>query len=396
MLHAHLPSLRTAILGTLTGSLLGVLAACGINPQKPAATQVGSTPATASRSARLVPAAAKPQRSTDLPPAVGQPASPPVLLNPEHPDRYVVQPGDTLWDIAAMFLKDPWYWPEIWQVNPEIHNPHLIYPGDVLSLAYLNGRPVVQLERGPTQRLSPRVRSEPLEQAIPTIPYETLRAFLSHPQVLQQDQLDTLPYIFANKQGLLGSAGRAVYVRGTDASAGAMYSVVHAGDPLIDPDDDSVLGYEGIYVGHGEVRRAGDPSTFYLTESTREASIGDYLLVEEEPPPTNFFPRPPETDIDGRIISVIDGLSLIGQYQVVVINRGAQDGLEPGNVLRVYQTGEVVPDEVKKHGLFAEKVRLPDEPAGTMMVFRTFDRLSYALVMEATSEIRVLDTVRNP
>ncbi len=330
--------------------------------------------------------------------AVGQPSAPPVL-NPRHPDTYVVQKGDTLWDIAAMFLRDPWYWPEIWQINPQIENPHLIFPGDVLTLAYLdNGRPVVQVERGgggTTERLSPRVRSQPLEEAISTIPYEVLASFLSRPVLLDKKQLETLPYIVANREGLLGSSGRDVYARGTTAPVGVVYNIVHAGDELVDPDDKTVLGYEGVYVGQGRIARTGDPSTVHLLDSTREALKGDYLLEEQQAQPFNFLPRPPERDVEGRIISVVDGVSLIGTYQVVVINRGSRDGLEPGHVLRVFQTGQTIRDDVKGRG-HNKKVRLPDEPAGTMMVFRTFDRMSYGLVMEATNAISVLDTVRNP
>jgi len=327
-------------------------------------------------------------------------------LNPRHPETYVVQAGDTLWDIAALFLQDPWYWPEIWQINPQVQNPHLIFPGDVLSLAYLDdGSPVIQLTRGstplpaeagPTERLSPRIRSEAIERAIPTIPYETLRAFLSRPAVLDPAEMNQLPYVFAHPDGLIGSAGRDVYVRGTDAPAGSILTLVHTGDALVDPDDDTVIGYQGLYVGQGRVRRAGDPSTVNLIETAREASIGDYLIAEESVTPINFFPSAPGQPVEGRIISVLDGVSVIGQYQVVVINRGARDGIEPGHVLRVFQTGELVTDPVRQSGFSAEKVRLPDEPAGTTMVFRTFDRMSYALVMEATREIRVLDAVRNP
>src|SRR5690606_17858577 len=202
--------------------------------------------------------------------------------------------------------------------------------------------------------------------------------------------------VVAQRDGLMGSAGRDVYVRGTDAAVGQNFNVVHLGKPLVDPDDDAVLGYEGIYIGSGTIARTGDPSTLHLDASNREALVGDYLMQETEPPPFTFFPRAPDREIDGRIISVVDGVSLIGQYQVVTINRGERDGLEPGHVLRVYQTGAVVTDNVRGRKLFAEKVRLPDEPAGTMMVFRTFDRMSYALVMEATNAIAVLDAVRNP
>lgn len=326
-------------------------------------------------------------------------------LNPRHPDSYVVQSGDTLWDIAEMFLRDPWYWPEIWQINPQVANPHLIFPGDILSLSFLDdGSPVIQLTRGeagpaeagPTERLSPRIRSEAIEEAIPTIPYETLRAFLSRPAVLDPSMLNELPYLFAHPEGLLGSAGRDVYVRGTDAPVGTVFNVVHTGDSLVDPDDGTVIGYQGLYVGQGRVRRDGDPSTLYLTETTREASIGDYLIAEEGITPVNYFPSAPAQSVEGRIISVLDGVSMIGQYQVIVLNRGARDGLQPGHVLSVFQTGNVVTDTTRNRGFFNEKVRLPDEPAGTTMVFRVFDRMSYALVMEATREIRVLDTVRNP
>lgn len=335
--------------------------------------------------------------------AVGQAASSPVL-NPSHPETYVVQAGDTLWDIASMFLRDPWYWPEIWQINPQVENPHLIFPGDVLSLAYLgDGRPVIQLERGPQQfsggggseRLSPRVRSQPLEDAISTIPYDAIAAFLTRPSVLDKRDLDDLPYVFAHREGIIGSAGRDVYARGLDdAAIGTVFNVVERGDELVDPDTRDVLGYQGIYVGQGRVDRNGDPATLRMIDSVQEVVVGHYVVPEEDAAPVNFFPRAPEGEVEGRIISVLSGVSLIGQYAVVVINRGSEAGLEPGHVLRAYKAGETVLDT--QRGAFGQKVRLPDEPAGTMMVFRTADRLSYALVMEATTPLTLLDKVRNP
>jgi LysM repeat protein len=331
--------------------------------------------------------------------AIGQAQTPPVL-NPNHPSTYVVQSGDTLWDIASMFLRDPWYWPEIWQINDQVANPHLIFPGDVLSLAFLDdGRPVVFREGGPgnTVRLSPRIRVEPIEEAIPTIPFETLRAFLSRPSIIAEPDLDSLPYVVAQREGLLGASGMDVYARGTAAGEGGFFNLVHLGDPLIDPDDNDVLGYEGIYVGDGAVTAGGDPSKVHLTNTTREVMVGDYLLDPENPMPANFLPRSPEAGVDGRIISVVDGISLIGQYQVVVINRGTRHGIEPGHVLSAWNAGEEINDPVRG-GLMVnrEKVRLPDELAGTIMVFRSFDRMSYALVMEAENELAVLDIVRNP
>jgi len=337
----------------------------------------------------------------------GQQAAGGPVLNPSHPESYVVQSGDTLWDIAAMFLRDPWYWPEIWQINPQVENPHLIFPGDTLSLSFLDdGRPAVTVTRGPaaagpieggpTDRLSPSIRSQPIEEAIPTIPYDTLRAFLSRPVVLDAGQMADLPYLFSIPSGLIASAGHEIYVRGTDAPVGTVFNVVHPGNTLVDPDDGEIIGYQGLYVGQGRVRASGDPTTVYLTDTVREASIGDRMIAEESITPINFFPRAPADLVDGRIMSVLDGVSVVGQYQVIVINRGARDGIEPGHVLSVYQAGEVVTDNVRVTSFTAEKVQLPDRLSATTMVFRVFDRMSYALVMEATREIRVLDFVRNP
>ena len=399
MFNAYPPALRTVLMAALAASGLGLATACSTSHNR--SEQSSASVPQPIASGGLLASGQSSRVGSALRGAVGQVTPSPVLVNPRHPDRHVVVPGDTLWDIASMFLQDPWYWPEIWQINPQVENPHLIYPGDVLSLAYVDGQPVIQLERGAVAagdvtRLSPRVRSEPLEEAIPTIPFEMLRGFLSRPTIVESSQLETLPYVFAQAEGLVGSAGQDVYVRGTSAPVGTAFSLVHLDDELVDPDDGEVIGYEGIYVGQGQITRTGDPSTVLLTESARETLTGDYLLEDESQAPGNYFPRAPENEVDGTIISVVDGISLIGQYQVVVVNRGARDGLEPGHVLRAYQAGEIVTDEIGRRGLFRDKVRLPDRPAGTMMVFRIFDRMSYALVMEATNDIRVMDIVRNP
>jgi hypothetical protein len=317
-----------------------------------------------------------------------------VALNPSHPDRYVVKRGDTLWDISAMFLRDPWYWPEIWRVNPQVENPHLIYPGDVLILVYIDGKPQIRLERaGGDEKLSPRIRSEDLQEAIMTIPLETIAAFLSKGTVLQFDQAEKLPYIVAIKEGhLIAGAGNDVYVRGTGIGpVGSGYSVVHIGEPLIDPDDDAVVGYEGIFVGEGLIARSGDPATLHLVDTQREALEGDRLYEREFNIPLQFIPRTPEQDVSGSIIHVINGLSIIGQYQIVVLNRGMQHGLELGHVLGIWQTGEKIPDRIE-----GGSVRLPDEPAGTLMVFKTYPRISYALIMEATTDIHIFDKVKTP
>lgn len=325
-----------------------------------------------------------------------------VLLADNHPEEYVVQKGDTLWDISKMFLKDPWYWPEIWQVNPQIANPHLIYPGDVLVLIYVDGQPRL-FNRGSAERLSPQIRTTQIEAAIVSIPYDQIAAFLSRGLVIEKSEVGALPYMLATRgDHLIAGAGNDVYVRGNVSDVGTRYSVVHIGDELVDPDDNSVVGFQGIYVGEGMVRRGGDPATVRLLDTNREALQGDRLIPESIEIPLTFFPKSPASTIDGRIISVVDGVSLIGQYQVVVINRGTRDNLANGDVLTVFQSGDVVKDRFaggKLRGgalLGGESVKLPDEQAGTVMVFKVYDRIAYALVMEATSEIRVYDAVRNP
>ena len=320
----------------------------------------------------------------------------PVPLAEGHPNEYVVQVGDTLWDIAAAFLKDPWFWPEIWYINPEIENPHLIYPGDVLGLVYIAGEQrVTTVDRGPLAqfRMSPAARVTQLTQAVSSIPYETVSAFLTSGVVLEKGQAKRLPYLVDTRgDHLMAAAGNEVYVRGLKgAELGSRYNVIHVGDPLIDPDDNRLVGYQGIWVGEGTMRRGGDPATVWLTDTTQEVKIGDRLMPESVDIPLNFFPKAPARKIDGRIISVVNGVSQIGQHMVVVVNRGARDGLAVGDVLTVFQTGQKVPDRIK-----GGSVRLPDEAAGTIMIFKVYRGIGYALVMEATQAIHIHDTIRNP
>lgn len=320
-------------------------------------------------------------------------------LNPSHPDTYVVKSGDTLWDISARFLREPWYWPEIWYVNPQVANPHLIYPGDVLTLVYVDGKPQLRLARGAgsgTEKLSPRIREESLDAAIQTVPYSTVAPFLSKGVVLEKDELEKLPYVVALRdEHLVGATGNDVYIRGESIDPAAGYNLIHPGDKLVDPDDGDVVGYEGIFVAEGKVTRGGDPATMQLNASAREVLIGDRLLSQNQSLPMHFIPRAPGKPVDGRIIHVVDGVTQIGQYQVVILNRGARDGLESGHVLSVWQAGNRVNDTVKS-GVFNRKVQLPDERAGILMVFKTYDRISYGLVMKAESPIHILDKVRNP
>jgi hypothetical protein len=369
-------ALRSAILGIAAGLTL----TAGVLPSNLAAQESNRTIATGSN----------------------------IPLTADAPDEYVVKTGDTLWDISKVFLRDPWYWPEIWYVNPQVENPHLIYPGDVLKLVYVEGQPRLTIaERGETggaKRLSPQVRREPLSQAVTAIPYDIIASFMGRPTLLDKDQVRNAPYVVAMRDGhIIGAAGNQIYVRGVeDAPADARYSIIHVEEKLRDPETNDVLGYSGMYVGSGPIATTGDPAKLVLTDSTREALQGDKLFPESVEVNTDFVPHAPSSDVDASIIAVRSH-TIMGQYQVVALNRGSSHGVEAGHVLAVHQAGAKVRDTYSKGGLstgggrgFGRKVQLPDEHIGLVMVFKAFDRMSYALVMEATHEIREGDRAKNP
>lgn len=331
------------------------------------------------------------------------------------PDQYVVKTGDTLWDISKVFLKEPWYWPEIWYVNPQIANPHLIYPGDVLKLVYIDGQPRLTVaerggetvERGTGgKRLSPEVRRSPLSQSITAIPYDIVASFMGRPTLLTKDQVKTAPYVVAMRDShMIGAIGNEVYARGiADAAAETRFSVIHVEEELRDPDNKALLGYSGMYVGSGPVATEGDPAKLVMTDSTREVLQGDKVFPESVDVNVDFVPHAPTAEIDAAIIAVRSH-TVMGQYQVVALNRGSAAGLEPGHILAAYQRGGIVRDTFKEGGLgsrrsrsssFGNNVQLPDERAGMLMVFKAFENMSYALVMETTHEIRQGDRAKNP
>ncbi|MBI3562415.1 MAG: LysM peptidoglycan-binding domain-containing protein [Gammaproteobacteria bacterium] len=329
-------------------------------------------------------------------------------------NRYVVKKGDTLWGIAAHFLKDPWLWPEVWQVNPKIRNPHLIYPGDVIALHYVDGKPVLVLEgtelpKGksvpppaagrselPLVKLTPHARVEKLSKAINSLPKDAIAAFLSRPYLLGEDTLDQAPYIVSSmEEHLATSNGARVYATGLEHTTVGSFAVVRAGQRYEDPETGEFLGQEGVYLSEATLVKIGSPSTLVINKGRQEVIDGDYLVpIEKTELDVNFFPRLPRQKISGQIISVYQGVSRIGQYNMVVINRGEEQGLEAGHILEVYQSGIQVRDP---HGaFFSGKITLPDERAGVLMVIRAYRKLSFALVMEAEREMRVFDRVANP
>jgi hypothetical protein len=308
-----------------------------------------------------------------------------------------------------MFLRDPWLWPEVWIINPQVPNPHLIYPGDTLALAYgADGHAQVFLEQAGAVRLDPRLRSSALDSAIPTIAYASIAAFLSRPTLLTTDQIHNAPYILAFRDlHQVAGSGNEVYVRNLTADENARFSVIHVGDPLRDPDDGKVLGYLGIYTATALVQRPGNPAKALLIDPARETLQGDRLLASDQQEPANFILKGPSGDVHGRVLAVVGGTDLVGPNNVVALNRGARDGLVAGTVLAVDSAGESTLDPYRggknigdtTNGLgtsFLPHVKLPDERAGTVLVFKVYDRVSYALVVGASDLIHTGDVVHNP
>ena len=328
-------------------------------------------------------------------------------IKPSAPAQYTVKRGDTLWGISNVFLKNPWEWPEIWYENPKVQNPHRIYPGDVLVLAYdKGGHPQISIGQEGVLHLNPALRSSPLDDAIPTIPYAAIAAFLSRPALMSRDEIKHAPYVlaFPDEHQAAGD-DNVVYARGlASASAGTRYSVMHIGDPIVDPESGKTLGYEGTYTATAVVQTPASVTRTVLVDAARETLRGDCMVPDVSAAPMSFTPRAPDRKVHGQIIDVVDAETLIGQYDIVAINRGARDGVGPGTVLAIDVAGDVVPDRGPASydstdrnllGL-AKSVKLPNERAGTLLVFKSYDDMSFGLVVGASSPMRVADVVRNP
>ena len=378
-------------------------------------------------------------------PAAASPRVAVTDLQPDAPDSYTVQKGDTLWGIAGRFLKDPWKWPQIWQMNrDEIKDPHWIYPGNVIRLdRNAAGGPQLSLTGGTEAeatanvvKLDPRIRVEPLQTAIPSIPSSAIGPFLTQPLVVDAAFIDNAPVIVATEESrvILGS-GDTAYADRIGTNAAVNWQIFRPAAALRDPESGELLGYEAKYIGDARVRRYGNPTTLLITKAREEVNRGDKLMPAREVSTINFVPHAPDKPIRGVIMSVDGGVSEVGQYQIVTINRGSRDGIEVGNVLAVYRQGQpltagtsrstgdyfssagswfkgldfrpvnVVPDapgatsaDASKAGAVLEgrTITLPEERNGLLFVFRVFDKMSYAMVMKATRPIYLGDVVRSP
>ncbi len=330
-----------------------------------------------------------------------------VELQAAAPEQYVVQEGDTLWDLSNRFLVEPWYWPEIWYLNPQINNPHLIYPGDVINVFYVGGKPYITVGGGPrvdggpqfvgAERLSPKVRTEDIDADAFHVPIQAIQQFIIRPRVLSDEILNTSPYILGSQEErLVYGSGDRVYVRGFQEEPVGRYTVFRQGEEYHHPESNELLGYEAILVGDGEVVRTGDPVTFDLLQTKREALRGDRLLpINFSEQDTEFVPHAPAEGTQGYVIGLFDAISHVGSLQVVTISLGDRDGIEKGHVLAVNQAGRVIGDPFENPNTLVD-VELPEEKTGIAMVFRTFEKVSYALVMETNDTIQLGDTVVTP
>lgn len=317
-----------------------------------------------------------------------------IRLRGDAPERYQVVPGDTLWGIASRFLREPWRWPEIWQMNREqIRDPHRIYPGDIILVenTRYGKRLRIANEKG-VVRLFPRVRvEESAMRAIPSIPAEKIEPFLSQPLVIEKGKLDGAPVILgASDDRVILSTGDKIYIRDLPVDQGVIWQVFRNGKALTDPDHDNrILGYEAVYLGTVEITDFAAISTARISRSIQEILKGDRLLPLLAAKVDNYLPHAPDFSVIGRIISVYGGVSAIGENMIVTLNLGRNNGIEPGHVLAVFHENNIRSHE-------GTRVNLPDERIGLALVFRVFDTVSYALIMQSTQAIKVTDTVKTP
>ena len=343
----------------------------------------------------------------DPPPVSGAPvvepgllaaaAPAPVVLRPDHPQAYTVVPGDTLWSIAQRFLQQPWQWREIWRQNPQIDNPNRIYPGDVLRFSHdASGKPqleVAEREETPLIKLTPEVRVETINQPIPPVPRDAVESFLTRALVLSEGQWNSSPYIVGDENGQVLFADRdRVYARGSDFDH-PRYQVFRPTEPLIEPGSGRNLGTAGIFMGEALLEKNGDPATFMLTRTIAPIRPGDRLFeIEPERELYSFVPHPVPPDTNGFIIAQLNpDVTQITQYSSVVINLGLQEGLEPGHVLAIYGKSREITDPIS-----GSTIKLPGERSGLLMVYKAYDLVSYALVMQAERAIRLQDPVSTP
>jgi len=362
-------------------------------------------------------------------------AAAPVVLKDNAPDRYIVVEGDTLWSIAGRFLQNQWQWAELWKMNQEqIKNPNRIYPGDVIVVDRSAHEAQLRLLKLQTVNLGPQVRVEPLApKPVPTIATGVIEPFLAKPLIVGPAELDTAPRITATQENRVAiGAGAIAYASGLTKDKGTLWQVLRRGDALVDPETNEILGYEAVYLGEAQVLKFGDESTVEIERSVQEIYAGDRLVAAPpEQPNFGYVPRAPAKQVRARIVSAYGSLGEAGPLSIVTLSRGSRDGLEVGHVLAIYRSQSTARYELRTSPLYgrqglsgsdaprsyygdeitprdaplyvrptpvtdAEIAKLPDERYGLVLVFRTFDRAAFGIVMQATRQVTLNDIVTNP
>lgn len=345
-----------------------------------------------------------------------------VRLQDKAPDRHVVVKGDTLWDISEKFLKDPWKWPEVWQLNREqIRNPHLIYPGDVVILTMEGGKPRLYLERRFTQtvKLSPQIRSEPIvieEKGIPSIPLSAILPLLSKGAVGEVGELENAPRILGSSdERVMFAKGDRVYATKSETDI-REWRVMRLGQALRNPDNkEEILAYELVYLGEAKTETPGDPQLVRITSSAQEVLERDRLLPAWDGNPPQYVPHAPEKPVNAKVVAALGGPVHAGTWMNLVLNQGRNAGLENGHVLALFKAGRSVADpkciRAEKIAFLAgggrghaedcrkdenDQAALPESQVGLAFVYRVFDKLSYALVLKGTEPVSAGDVARNP
>ena len=325
-------------------------------------------------------------------------------LQDNAPERYVVVKGDTLWGISGKFLKDPWKWPQIWNMNKdEIENPHWIYPGDVIILDRSGAEPRLRLlgnsandaERNKMLAAGPHVRVSPMEDhASPAIPRELIEPLLAEPQIVDEADFKKAPRVAQLlDERVVATLKDKFYAVGVAGAPGDDWQLFEGGKEIHDPDTKELLGYEVTYDGDATTQVVSDVSTLMVTKVTREVSIGDRLIPKFRHVFTNYVPHVPQNAISGRILSTFGGVGDAGAYTTVLINKGAREGLQPGHVLFSYKLPRAV---VAENGKPDKTMKTPEEKSGTIYIYRVFPKLAYGLVVDSTQPLVPLDTVHTP
>ncbi|MFM1885615.1 MAG: hypothetical protein RL026_772 [Pseudomonadota bacterium] len=414
-------TVRDPLLALAAGACL-ILAGCATDTRRVAAPSVAPVAAASASVATGPRSAVDAALARGSMPAAGTQGSTSALGTPDlradAPARYTVKTGDTLWDISTLYLQDPWRWPELWRANPDIKNPHLIYPGDILVLVTgMDGLPGLLVERAAAGgaglggrgagtdgvvRVEPMMRSEALGTPIATLPAEAIAGFLGKPRLLSREQVRSAAYVAALADGhATAGAPQTVYVRGLRPGGPTRFNVVRLGEAVEDPATGRHLGHMAIHTGVAGITRVGATSTGQLLESVRETLVGDLLVPIESEDAGGLQPRPAPAGVEGQVAAVVDGVTLIGQYQVVAVNRGRRDGLEAGHVLSIESVEPEVRDtscgrRLGRLCLGSRKLELPRRHNGSLLVFRAEERMSYALTVSVSAPVKLGDYVITP